>query len=106
VETKAFAASLEAPQGSMPNLAQLLPDPGPSPSARGHARDKQQVLNDALAALPDHLREVIKLSYDEEKSAEAIAERLGVDRRTISRWLGHARKALREYLQRRGIDGP
>jgi RNA polymerase sigma-70 factor, ECF subfamily len=66
--------SLEA---SPQRLAQLLPDPGPSPSQQAIGREHAIILAEVLERLPGDYREIIILRNLEGLSYEEAAERMG-----------------------------
>ena len=66
--------------------------------------DDMDVMCDIMQ-LPSNLKEVIMLYYWQEMNVTEIAQALGVSQSTVSRRLNHARKRLRDVLDRRCYDG-
>ncbi|MCU0697275.1 MAG: sigma-70 family RNA polymerase sigma factor [Myxococcaceae bacterium] len=58
-------------------------------------------LEEAIAALPVRQRNVLRLHYVEDVSAEAIARMYGVHRATTTRWLTDAREQVFAHVQQR-----
>lgn len=71
----------------------------PSPDEVILTRERQTVINDALAELPDHHRSVLVLRDIEGFSYEEIAEVLEVKLGTVKSRLYRARSALHERLE-------
>ncbi|MCC6794833.1 MAG: sigma-70 family RNA polymerase sigma factor [Candidatus Hydrogenedentes bacterium] len=65
--------------------------------------DVQGFVDDAIASLPDLLREPVVLHFLEGQNHRQIAKRLGVPRRTISSRIALGIKQVREHLTRRGV---
>ena len=66
--------------------------------------DDMDVMCDIMQ-LPSNLKEVIMLYYWQDMNVTEIAQALGVSQSTVSRRLNHARKRLRDVLDRRCYDG-
>jgi RNA polymerase sigma-70 factor (ECF subfamily) len=62
-------------------------------------QSQQQLLQNAIEALPVHFREALLLCEVEEMSYQEIAETLSIPLGTVMSRLSRARKALRESLQ-------
>lgn len=71
---------------------------GEGPDSRAHAREVGEVLQAALASLPDHYREVILLKDVEGLSAEEVAEVVGENVAGVKSRLHRARLELRRLL--------
>ncbi len=81
-------------------LEQWLVAEQPSPSSHA-ARDEEALrLAGALAALPADEQEVLLMRHCEEMPLEAIADRVGVSRRTVARLLRRGLATLRDTLDR------
>jgi RNA polymerase sigma factor for flagellar operon FliA len=77
----------------------LLPeDDAAAPDARLLERERQAYLVDAVAALPERLRQVVMGYFFEERSMHDIAEELGVTDSRISQMRAEALSLLREGL--------
>jgi RNA polymerase sigma factor (sigma-70 family) len=66
-------------------------------------RELQEVLDQALHALPEHQRAVLLLCYLEGTTQEEAARRLGCPLGTVRSRLARARHALKRLLARRGL---
>jgi RNA polymerase sigma-70 factor (ECF subfamily) len=62
---------------------------------------QQQLLQDAIAELPIHSREILLLCEVEEMSYQEIAEALGIPMGTVMSRLARARGALRKILSQK-----
>jgi len=93
---KAAAASvpLEAEEG--PQVA-VTPE---TPETIFLERANQQLVQEAIAELPPHFREILLLCEVEEMSYQEIAETLAIPQGTVMSRLSRARAALRELLKR------
>ena len=60
-------------------------------------------LEAALAALPEHYREVVVLHHVQERPVKEIAEILGRPQGTVMTWLYRARAALKDALAAEGV---
>lgn len=63
-------------------------------------------VQEVLLNMPAELRQVVTMRYVDRFSYERMAEMLGVSRATVSARLMHARKLLKEKLQRRRAPEP
>ena len=79
-------------------------DTAPTPDARSDASLDRQRLSQALAALPQNLREVIVLRDIYDLPHEAIARELGISEVTAKVRLHRARKKLRDRLMPHGEE--
>ncbi|HUW61432.1 MAG TPA: sigma-70 family RNA polymerase sigma factor [Candidatus Bathyarchaeia archaeon] len=66
--------------------------------------DVQQYVDEAVAALPDKLRQPIVLHFFEGRSQAAVAEAMGLPRTTVSGRIARGIEETREQLKRRGIS--
>ena len=87
------------PSGAMP---EDLADPAPAADAALIAQQRQQLLADAIATLPDRQRTAIALTYGEGWSGQDAARALSVSTRALEGLLHRGRKVLRAYLEARG----
>ncbi|MCB9920203.1 MAG: sigma-70 family RNA polymerase sigma factor [Planctomycetes bacterium] len=86
-------------QGS--SISGILPSISETPSRAASARDRAAAIAEALAALEDEGRDLIRLRFLEQLPMREVAERLGITRTTANRRLV---KGLRQYqreLERR-----
>ena len=63
------------------------------------SQDEILALHEAIEALPEHQKEVIKLFYLQELSVREIAEILGKNENTVKVTLSRARERLRSFLE-------
>ncbi len=63
-------------------------------------------VDEAIASLPERLREPIVYRFLETQSQEAVAQRLGTSRSTVQRRLDQGIERIRAFLRRRGIAAP
>jgi RNA polymerase sigma-70 factor, ECF subfamily len=66
----------------------------------------RETVQQALADLPVHFREILLLCEVEEMSYQEIAETLSIPQGTVMSRLSRARKALRELLRQKLQGGP
>lgn len=85
--------SLDEP-GDGGNLAETLLDPKPSPDERLDTEEFWQLLSDAIATLPEPLRQPLVLSVFLENSYSDIAARLHCSVKAVEMRIYHARKSL------------
>jgi len=79
--------------------ADELPGGPETPETVFISNSEQQLLQEALEALPVHFREILLLCEAEEMSYQEISETLSIPIGTVMSRLSRARKALREILQ-------
>jgi RNA polymerase sigma factor (sigma-70 family) len=83
------------------------PPPEPSdPASLARWQEIAQVIDEAIAELPDELREPIILHYLQGQSQPQVAAALGTSQPTISRRLREAVEVLRGRLERSGVALP
>lgn len=85
-----------------PNDPALVPDPEPAADHRLEAAREASILREGLTRLPAEQAEILRLSYYEELSQSAIAERLGVPLGTVK---SRTRLALRRLRNEREGEG-
>ena len=68
--------------------------------------DIQKHIDEAVAALPDKLREPIIYRFLEGQTQNAIAQHLGVSDSTVQYRLNKGIEAIRKFLKRRGVVAP
>ncbi len=84
-----------------PNLLPLEDEETPSqadPAATAEDRDREEQVNRAVRALPQHEREVTEQFYITGYSQQEIAEALAVPLTTVKKRLQYAREHLRETM--------
>jgi RNA polymerase sigma-70 factor (ECF subfamily) len=78
-----------------------LVEGGPTPETLAIERSNREVVQQALAELPVHFREILLLCEVEEMSYQEIAQTLAIPAGTVMSRLSRARKALRGLLQQK-----
>jgi RNA polymerase sigma-70 factor (ECF subfamily) len=78
--------------------------PAPAVDAECQRRETAEIVQQALADLPDPLREVLVLRHYEDMNFEQMSRLLGVAASTLKSRFGAALKRLREHLQDK--EGP
>ena len=87
------------PGGAMP---EDLADPAPAADAALILREREGLLAQAIATLPDRQRTAIALTYGEGWSGQDAARALSVSTRALEGLLHRGRKVLRAYLEAHG----
>jgi RNA polymerase sigma-70 factor (ECF subfamily) len=88
----------EAAAAAMQLAERIAARSSDEPDAQGSQRETQQLLNAALAALPERLRTALVLRTFEGLSYEAIAEATGLRAATVRTHVMQGRRALRRIL--------
>ena len=76
-----------------------------SPSEAAMRAETAQQVHEAMAELPDHHREVLRMATRERRTLREIAEHLGRSRESVKKTYGRAMARFTEILQRR-MGGP
>ena len=97
----------------------LIPDLSPQPQDVAEEHERQTIIADAIARLPDDYREILQLRAGQELGYEEIAAILGIKVGTVKSRLARAREQLRKNLKdgnffdldssetvRKGADAP
>lgn len=90
-----------APEGATQNVVDESAD---IPATLG-AEEKERVLAEALALLPERAYEVVLLCKIDGLSHAEAAERLGISKRTVDEHLRRGMKRLGDELRQRGAEG-
>jgi RNA polymerase sigma-70 factor (ECF subfamily) len=80
------------------SLVRQVEDPSPTPDRIAEEHERHDILQNAIASLPDYQRAMIVLYHTEGKSYEEIAEALSLPVGTVKSRLNRARLFLREKL--------
>ena len=88
---------LEAADGS---FRRELPSEEPDPAERTLAREQMEMLNDAVARLPEHYRAILLLRHQEGLSYEEIAAVLGLPIGTVKIRIHRAREQVKRSLDK------
>lgn len=75
-----------------------MKDPRPDPAVAFETTERDRLLNEALARLPERQRLAVALKYQEDLTSEEISELMGVPRNTVKTWILRARELLRKEL--------
>ena len=81
------------------SVTRQIEDPAPTPAQTAEARERSDLLQDAISALPDYQRAMIVLYHTEGLSYEEIAAAMGLKIGTVKSRLNRARLMLREKLE-------
>jgi RNA polymerase sigma factor for flagellar operon FliA len=76
----------------------------PLPDESAALTERREVLQQALAALPDRMRHIVRAVYLEERSVKEIAEELGVSHSAVSQQRAEGLRLLRDALDRYFAD--
>jgi RNA polymerase sigma-70 factor (ECF subfamily) len=82
----------------------LLPVENTTPESNLLEQGDREMVQQALADLPVHFREILLLCEVEEMSYQEIAESLAIPIGTVMSRLSRARKALRDWLRKK-VEG-
>ncbi len=77
-------------------------DNDPTPDVTLLANERVRLLREAIAAIPERYREVIRMRHDEELEYQEIADKLGQPLGTVKANLFRARKMLYNLLMKHG----
>jgi RNA polymerase sigma-70 factor (ECF subfamily) len=81
------------------SVARQVEDPGPTPDVIAEGHERTNMLQQAIAALPDYQRTMIVLYHTEGLAYDEIAEVLSLPIGTVKSRLNRARLTLREKLE-------
>lgn len=81
------------------SVARQVEDPGPTPDLVVEGHERSELLQKAIAALPDYQRTMVVLYHTEGLAYDEIAEVLGLPIGTVKSRLNRARLTLREKLE-------
>ncbi|MBK5000308.1 RNA polymerase sigma factor [Pseudomonas sp. S31] len=73
--------------------------PAPAPEATLLARERLQMLDEALLQLPDNARQALLLNRVEGLTQAQIAQRLGVSESMVAKYIGQALRHCRDWLK-------
>lgn len=85
------------------SILDALMNPAATPAEELAMDDMQQQLLRLMDQLTDEHREVLKLTYFEDKSVKEVAELLGISENTVKTRMFYARKRLAQLLDKAGI---
>lgn len=77
--------------------------PAPAPEAALLARERLQILDQALLQLPDNARQALLLNRVEGLTQAQIAQRLGVSESMVAKYIGQALRHCRGWLKQAGV---
>ncbi|WP_337004409.1 MULTISPECIES: sigma-70 family RNA polymerase sigma factor [unclassified Microbacterium] len=78
----------------------------PLPEESALVGERREVLEQAVAALPERMRRIVQAVYFEERPVKEIAEELGVTHSAVSQQRSEAIRLLRDALDRFYSEGP
>lgn len=81
------------------DLAATLPDPAPLPEVALLARERLELLDAALAALPHNARQALLMSRIDGLTFAQIAAELGVSESMVAKYIARALRACRDHLR-------
>ena len=81
------------------SVARQIEDPAPTPSAVAEEHERNDVLQSAIASLPDYQRAMVVLYHTEGLSYDEIASVMELPIGTVKSRLNRARLMLREKLE-------
>lgn len=77
--------------------------PAPAPEAALLARERLQILDQALLQLPDNARQALLLNRVEGLTQKQVAQRLGVSESMVAKYIGQALRHCRVRLKQAGV---
>ncbi|HPE59396.1 MAG: sigma-70 family RNA polymerase sigma factor [Thiothrix sp.] len=80
-------------------------DPSSTPEESREQEDMKQQLIRMMNHLTDEHRDVLRLTYFEDKSVREVADMLGISENTVKTRMFYARKRLGQMLEKAGILG-
>ena len=81
------------------SVARQVEDSGPTPDVVAEAHERTELLQQAIASLPDYQRTMVILYHTEGLAYDEIAEVLSLPIGTVKSRLNRARQTLREKLE-------
>lgn len=87
------------------SILDAMVDPNANPHEELAMDDMKQQLLRLMDQLTDEHREVLKLTYFEEKSVKEVADLLDISENTVKTRMFYARKRLAQLLEKAGIVG-
>ncbi len=93
-----MTVSLDAPASDDPGSVREVAGAGPGPDEFLQARETQDHLEDALAALPSDYRQVLLLRHHGERRYDEIAKITGLPLGTVKNRIFRAREMLRKAI--------
>jgi RNA polymerase sigma-70 factor (ECF subfamily) len=87
------------------SLLDAMIDPAASPHEELALDDMKQQLLRLMDQLTEEHREVIRLTYFEDKSVKEVANILDISENTVKTRMFYARKRLAQLLEKAGIVG-
>lgn len=98
-----FAARVKPEAGADEDFSplQMFPDSAPLPDEIVERLETQEILREAILALPEKSRQVVLLRYSSDLSFAEISEVLGLNENTVKTLFQRAKAQLRVYLKDR-----
>ncbi|MBN2071464.1 MAG: sigma-70 family RNA polymerase sigma factor [Candidatus Krumholzibacteriota bacterium] len=101
---KSGVYSLDEPvSGSDGEMSRQLPAETVNPDRELENREMMEVLNQAIAELPDHYRIIVILRHQEQLSYEEISDNLGIPLGTVKARIHRARNLIKSVFIKKGL---
>lgn len=99
--------SIDEPmRGEDGDMQRQLPADTGEPDREVETREMIDMLEEAIATLPEHYRIIVILRHQEQLSYDEIAENLGIPLGTVKARIHRARNMIKDFFAGRGIEGP
>lgn len=96
--------SLDEPvAGSEGEMSRQIPADTVDPGRDVENREMMEVLEQAIAGLPEHYRIIVLLRHQEQLSYEEISDNLGIPLGTVKARIHRARNLIKEIFAQRGL---
>jgi RNA polymerase sigma-70 factor (ECF subfamily) len=92
------------PGVSIDDLAEVQPDPKPSPEERVSLHQTGEIIQDALNMLPPEYREVIILKHVQDLGYDEIADILGTSVGSLKVRAHRGREMLKRAIEKLGVN--
>jgi RNA polymerase sigma-70 factor (ECF subfamily) len=101
---KSGVVSLDEPvSGSDGEMSRQIPADTVDPDREMENREMMEVLEQAIAELPEHYRIIVILRHQEQLSYEEISDNLGIPLGTVKARIHRARNMIKEIFTNRGM---
>jgi RNA polymerase sigma-70 factor (ECF subfamily) len=92
--------SIDEPvEGEEGSIARELQDPGQRPDEISERSEVRGMIEEAIARLPEHYREILILRHQRQLSYEEIAQELAIPLGTVKARIHRAREGLKQILR-------
>ncbi|MEI2418011.1 RNA polymerase sigma factor [Orrella sp. JC864] len=86
-------------------LLEAMADAAPDPARQAQGRRDLEAVTELLAAMPERRRVIVVMVHWQDMTRQAVADRLGVSRRTVDYELQRAHERLDAFYEARLADG-